>query len=134
MDTMQVQMTNGERIEVRRVKMGDAYGRSAINTSGKELVEFRLGWGCFQYWVETILEGDQDRGLVLHGGYRDNTTVGGKEMKAVREWLRSLEQEAPVEGVTRCECGSKYWDGMLCHSCREEWKGLYERLGKADND
>lgn len=28
----------------------------------------------------------------------------------------------PREGVDRCSCGSKYWDGTRCHSCGEEFK------------
>lgn len=28
----------------------------------------------------------------------------------------------PLEGVTRCACGCKYWDGTTCHSCGERWK------------
>ncbi len=28
-----------------------------------------------------------------------------------------LKRRGPVEGVTRCECGSKYWDAETCHSC-----------------
>jgi hypothetical protein len=26
-------------------------------------------------------------------------------------------RRGPVEGVTRCGCGSKYWDDRACHSC-----------------
>lgn len=28
---------------------------------------------------------------------------------------------APTEGVTRCSCGSKYWDDATCASCGERW-------------
>jgi methionyl-tRNA synthetase len=28
----------------------------------------------------------------------------------------------PTEGVTRCECGAKYWDGTKCASCGETYK------------
>lgn len=28
---------------------------------------------------------------------------------------------APLGGVTRCACGSKYWDGTVCASCGERW-------------
>lgn len=27
----------------------------------------------------------------------------------------------PEEGWTRCSCGSKYWDGDVCHSCGTKW-------------
>jgi hypothetical protein len=27
----------------------------------------------------------------------------------------------PVEGLTRCSCGSKYWDADVCHSCGEPY-------------
>lgn len=28
----------------------------------------------------------------------------------------------PREGIDRCDCGSKYWDGDVCHSCGEKWR------------
>ena len=28
----------------------------------------------------------------------------------------------PLEGIDRCPCGSKYWDGVTCHSCGETFK------------
>jgi hypothetical protein len=28
----------------------------------------------------------------------------------------------PEDGVDRCYCGAKYWDGNACHSCGEEFK------------
>lgn len=28
----------------------------------------------------------------------------------------------PREGVDRCHCGAKYWDGDLCHSCGGRWR------------
>jgi len=28
----------------------------------------------------------------------------------------------PREGVGRCHCGAKYWDGNRCHSCGEEFR------------
>ena len=31
----------------------------------------------------------------------------------------------PREGVDRCLCGAKYWDGDRCHSCGEHWKPWY---------
>ena len=32
---------------------------------------------------------------------------------AATEWFGIT----PCEGLDRCPCGSKYWDGLLCHSC-----------------
>lgn len=29
--------------------------------------------------------------------------------------------EIPTEGVDRCVCGSKYWDGVRCHDCQERF-------------
>lgn len=26
----------------------------------------------------------------------------------------------PRDGLDRCDCGSKYWDGDICHSCGEK--------------
>lgn len=28
----------------------------------------------------------------------------------------------PREGVDRCSCGAKYWDGDRCHSCGERFR------------
>ncbi len=28
----------------------------------------------------------------------------------------------PIEGCTFCGCGSKYWDGDICHSCGERFR------------
>lgn len=28
---------------------------------------------------------------------------------------------SPIEGTDICTCGSKYWDGSLCHSCGEKF-------------
>jgi hypothetical protein len=30
----------------------------------------------------------------------------------------------PREGIDRCDCGSKYWDGIVCHSCGETFPAL----------
>ncbi len=27
----------------------------------------------------------------------------------------------PIEGVTRCPCGAKYWDADICASCGERY-------------
>ena len=37
---------------------------------------------------------------------------------------------APQEGITRCWCGSKYWDGETCHSCGEKWQAATKTGGK----
>lgn len=29
---------------------------------------------------------------------------------------------APAEGLSRCGCGSKYWDANICHSCGEPFR------------
>ena len=31
--------------------------------------------------------------------------------------MRKVIEVHPQEGCTRCWCGSKYWDGDICHSC-----------------
>ena len=43
----------------------------------------------------------------------------------VAQWEPSATEwfaVTPVEGVDRCYCGSKYWDGLTCHSCGEHFK------------
>lgn len=32
------------------------------------------------------------------------------------------DEVVPTEGVTRCDCGSKYWDENVCHSCGEKYR------------
>lgn len=37
------------------------------------------------------------------------------------------DPNTPEPFLTRCHCGSKYWDGLTCHSCKETFKPwLYE--------
>ena len=38
-------------------------------------------------------------------------------------WTQAGSDKHPQEGCTRCWCGSKYWDGDICHSCGEKWDG-----------
>lgn len=90
MRSIQIRLTNGDAVEVALIRQGEPYGRSAVNMSGKELVEFRLGWGCFQYYLTTILERG-DGGLCLHGGCRADSTVDAETMETVRDWLTYLE-------------------------------------------
>jgi hypothetical protein len=42
----------------------------------------------------------------------------------------------PREGVDRCYCGAKYWDGTVCHSCGHRWKPWHSCAvcGEADPD
>lgn len=40
----------------------------------------------------------------------------------------SAPDNTPTEGVTRCDCGSKYWDGNVCHSCGERYSPSEGRL------
>lgn len=93
MHTIQVKLTNGKPIEVSLIRQGEPYGRSAVNTGTKELVDFRVGWGCFQYYLETILERGEGA-LCLHGGYRADSTVDAATMKIIRDWLANSVKEA----------------------------------------
>jgi len=35
--------------------------------------------------------------------------------------------DGPYEGLTRCDCGAKYWDGDRCHSCGDRYRAhLYD--------
>lgn len=81
-----ITLTNGKEAEVRLVLPGEAYGRSAINNYDRPLVEFRLGWACFQYFRETILDID-GRGLCLDGGNAAHATVDAATMEVVKDWL-----------------------------------------------
>ena len=38
------------------------------------------------------------------------TGFGGCEMTA-----------RPKDGLHRCDCGCKYWEGKKCHSCGQKW-------------
>ncbi|HEY5785251.1 MAG TPA: hypothetical protein VIT65_10780 [Microlunatus sp.] len=42
-----------------------------------------------------------------------NAWFVGRWDDVAQEWV----PVSPVEGVDRCECGAKYWDGLRCHSC-----------------
>lgn len=47
-----------------------------------------------------------------------------------RRWYRHVEDilsvdiAPPRNGLDRCTCGSKYWDGQQCHDCGQRWLGL----------
>lgn len=47
-----------------------------------------------------------------------------------RRWYRTVEDivsvdiAAPRDGLDKCTCGSKYWDGHNCHSCGQRWLGI----------
>jgi len=38
----------------------------------------------------------------------------------------------PVEGIDICYCGSKYWDGENCHSCKKPFNQPAPFLGDDD--
>ena len=43
----------------------------------------------------------------------------------VAQWEPSATEwfaVSPIEGVDRCDCGAKYWDGLTCHSCGESFR------------
>jgi hypothetical protein len=41
----------------------------------------------------------------------------GRVVHTVRMGTTRKTTTGPTEGITRCACGSKYWDGNTCHSC-----------------
>lgn len=40
---------------------------------------------------------------------------------AATEWFAAT----PAEGIDRCPCSCKYWDGLNCHSCGEPFKPAF---------
>lgn len=84
--SLRTYLTNGNDIMVSIIYPNGQYGRSATNTSGRVLVEFNIGWGCFQYYYTTIIE-RPTHGLVLDCGHRSDTTVSVNEMTRVIQWL-----------------------------------------------
>lgn len=40
----------------------------------------------------------------------------------------------PREGIDRCYCGAKYWDGTTCHSCGHAWKPWHSCAGCGEAD
>lgn len=42
-----------------------------------------------------------------------------------------MMHRGPVEGVTRCDCGSKYWHRRACHSCGSAYNPTHAREGEA---
>ncbi len=63
------------------------------------------------------------------GGWADPKATGDDSV-----WRETCDQhddfvakhepvELPEEGMTRCYCGAKYWDGNKCHSCGATWDG-----------
>jgi hypothetical protein len=36
--------------------------------------------------------------------------------------MSTTHTPSPTEGIDRCACGSKYWDGSLCDSCGEKFR------------
>lgn len=42
------------------------------------------------------------------------TTANGNQT-----FCMECQSASPREGIDRCACGCKYWDGNRCHSCKE---------------
>lgn len=84
----EVKLANGGTATVHIIKPGERYGRGAINSYDSDLVEFRLGWGFFQYFVTTLAERrNYPRGLCLDNRNGDAATVTAESMTEVMEWL-----------------------------------------------
>jgi hypothetical protein len=47
---------------------------------------------------------------------------GGSRTLPNATLLRIELEPAPREGIDRCACGGKYWDGDRCHSCGERFR------------
>lgn len=108
--------TSGIAFEVmaRVLFQGDPYGLSfCLRHTGKPVVEFydvehdhtrysladhddavragapMLGQFVSRYYIETLLEGEQDRGLCLHGGV-PKWNISAECMNEIRAWLRTF--------------------------------------------
>lgn len=84
--TLDIKLTNGKWAEVAIIYPEQAYGRSAINTHGRALIEFRLGWMCGQYQVGTIMQTGY-HGLCIDGGNRNDASVSLEIMQEVKTWI-----------------------------------------------
>jgi len=80
------QTTSGDPVQVVIVRPGDNYGRSAVNNSDRHLLEFRLGWACFQYHLGTFITRGT-RGLILDGGQAKHTTIEASEMDKISTFV-----------------------------------------------
>ena len=38
----------------------------------------------------------------------------------------SFDLDTPREGLDKCQCGSKYWDGNYCHSCGARFRRWFD--------
>ena len=84
--TLDIKLTNGHWGEVAIIYPDQPYGRSAINTRGRVLIEFRLGWICGQYFLGTIMETGY-HGLCVDGGNRNESSINAETMQEVKAWI-----------------------------------------------
>jgi hypothetical protein len=102
-DILQIVNEKGIPFNVRLIKKGDKYGRSNRLTHDEEepLVEFydaryintdfgQLGQFVSRYYLSTIMEHEEDCGLILEGGVAD-WVISAENVEQVKQWLNDLK-------------------------------------------
>jgi hypothetical protein len=84
--TLDIKLTNGESAKVAIIYPDQPYGHSAINTSGRVMIEFRLYWICGQYYLGTIMKGGY-HGLCVEGSNPNGSSVSAETMEEVKTWI-----------------------------------------------
>jgi hypothetical protein len=84
-----------------------------------------LGTGSGYIEVVAKAEFSQDFSEVFAHVQSINTREGSTGQWFVAQWEPSATEwfaVTPCEGLDRCHCGSKYWDGLNCHSCGDPFR------------
>lgn len=78
----------------------------------------RMGITLWFVWID---------GTLTKNVWYDVNTSSFPNLRDAKNHITNMEESkmntktAPIEGLTRCECGSKYWDGNRCHSCGDKY-------------
>ena len=107
-----------EQIDSMRTVVVDRWCFSTTNQSGSS----KHTIGCFRHGKDPFTTEVHD----VDGWIVDSRIMATRIglMIGVLARFQSCKPtpKMPVEGIDRCPCGSKYWDGVTCHSCGETYK------------
>ena len=109
-------------IEAIDLKVGMTYRRFASHDwATVAALDFRMKRGA----ISGVTITDSDGGACSVGAYATVQVEVGCFPAA----------DGPYEGLTRCDCGAKYWDDDRCHSCGDRYRShLYDDFTNRKED
>ena len=101
---------------------GDAYslGRKAASKAILDTLNDSYPWMV----IAKVKPSDYDAIVGYHHTERDAEREAERWSARNRDVKYTVEptDDMPNEGIDLCACGSKYWDGNVCHSCGAKFK------------